>query len=97
MVGRSLYLAGKMAYRLSRARKILAPSTIPADIAILTVAQAGHFRAMLSPAQIVGGDLVRHVAAIPDARSRPINLIGHSLGAVVVHTTLLRQNWRDMT
>jgi hypothetical protein len=94
VAGGFFYLAGKTAYRIKLARAILAPSTIPVEFAILTAAQAGHFRAMLSRTRKVGRDLLRHVAAIPDAKSRPINLIGHSLGAMVIHTTLLRQNWK---
>jgi hypothetical protein len=43
----------------------------------------------------LGRTLKTHIAKIPHAREYPINLIGHSLGARVIHWALYANDWSD--
>jgi hypothetical protein len=54
-----------------------------------------HFNHHQSRAENIGAYLLRHIAKIPNAREFPINLIGFSLGARVIHWALKTNSWAN--
>ena len=92
-------LAGALtaSYRVARFRHLLAPWMVLVDAGVLTISEVAQFKWMEQRARFVGRDLESLVDSIDGARGRPINLIGHSLGARVIHHALAAGSWRDHT
>ncbi|MEM9187058.1 MAG: DUF726 domain-containing protein [Planctomycetota bacterium] len=82
-------LAGlRAAYRVARLRHVLAPWMILVDAGVVSLAEVAQFKFMERRAERVGAELGPLVQAVADGR--PVNLIGHSLGARVIHHALRR-------
>lgn len=78
----------RAAYKATRWRYALSPLSLLVDAGLIGTAEAAQFKRMERRAEEVGArlpDLLRPIAA-----GRPINLIGHSLGARVVHHALAK-------
>jgi len=88
MAGRwsdSATVAGlRTAYRLSRATRYFSPWALLLDAGVVGVHEATQFKLMERRAEWVGREVLPPMIA-EVARGRPVNLIGHSLGARVVH------------
>lgn len=89
--------AVRAAYKARKIRYALSPVSLLLDAGLIGVHEAAQFKWMERRAERVGlelPDLLREKAA-----GRPINLIGHSLGARVVHRMLaeadLSRLWFD--
>lgn len=93
MAGRwteSAAVAGlRTAYRVSRATRLFSPWALLADAGVVGVHEAAQFKRMERRAELVGAEIAAQVAAV--AGDRPVNLIGHSLGARLVHHGLASQ------
>ena len=76
----------RAAYRVARFRTLLAPWMVLVDAGVIGLAEAAQFKYMERQAEQVGRQLAPLLAEV--ARDGPINLIGHSLGARVIHTLL---------
>lgn len=76
----------RAAYKATRIRYALSPWSLLMDAGIVGATEAAQFKRMERRAEQVGKALPEQLA--PIARGRPVNLIGHSLGARVVHYAL---------
>lgn len=98
MAGRwaeSATVAGlRTAYRVSRATRLFSPWALLADAGVVGLHEVAQFKRMERRAEQVGGKLASQLA--PIAGGRPINLIGHSLGARVVHHCLASEAAADL-
>lgn len=83
----SATLAGmRAAYRAARIRYALNPMSLLLDAGVIRAAEAAQFKRMERRAENIGRELPGMLRSI--AAGRPINLIGHSLGARVIHYAL---------
>ncbi|MEQ8849668.1 DUF726 domain-containing protein [Botrimarina sp.] len=76
----------RAAYRAARVPRMLSPWTILADAGVVGVHEAMQYKLMERRADRVGRSLAARIARV--AGGRPVNLVGHSLGARVVHACL---------
>ncbi|MFP6611391.1 MAG: DUF726 domain-containing protein [Pirellulales bacterium] len=88
-------LAARTAYRAARVSKIFNPWMLALDVGLVTASEIAQFKMSERRSERLGKNLKRHLSRIPDAKSRPINLIGHSLGARVIHAALAVGGWSD--
>jgi hypothetical protein len=91
----SAVLAALTAYRAARVSKILNPWMIAIDVGLVAATEIAQFKLMERRSERLGKNLKRHLSRIPDAKSRPINLIGHSLGTRVIHAALANCDWSE--
>lgn len=73
-------------YKASRWRYALAPASLLVDAGVVGVYEATQFKLIERRAEGVGRSLPARLAEI--AAGRPVNFIGHSLGARAVHYAL---------
>ncbi len=78
----------RAAYKATRWRYALSPASLLVDAGMIGVAEAAQFKLMERQAEAIGEQLPGLLRSI--VAGRPINLIGHSLGARVVHRMLAR-------
>jgi hypothetical protein len=71
------------------------PISLPVALVGELPSRANLFKYWESKAEDLGRNLKRHLSKIPHARRYPINLIGHSLGARVIHWALAANDWSD--
>lgn len=71
------------------------PTEILSDIGVDALFTAGRFLFYQNKAEQLGLYLKKHLAHIPNADTLPINLIGFSLGARVIHWALWGNSWSD--
>jgi hypothetical protein len=99
MAGRwsdSATVAGlRAAYKAGRIRYALSPMSLLIDAGVIGLHEAAQYKMMERRADQVGRELPSLIAEI--AEGRPVNLIGHSLGARVVHQTLRGAHAADLT
>jgi len=79
--------------RLTGPAKIFNPMSLVIDGILTSAMEAGQFKYYENRSEQLGRQLKQHISRIPNAMKRPINLIGHSLGARVIHTTLSHSDW----
>lgn len=85
----------RAAYKASRWRYALSPMSLLVDAGVIGLHEAAQFKLMERRAEQVGRDLPSLISEIADGR--PVNLIGHSLGARVVHQALRGAGAADLT
>ncbi|TWT94745.1 hypothetical protein Pla108_35940 [Botrimarina colliarenosi] len=99
MAGRwsdSATVAGlRAAYKATRFRYALTPWALLVDAGVIGLHEAAQFKVMERKAEVVGRRLPALVAEI--AEGRPVNFIGHSLGARVIHHALAHAHSADLT
>jgi hypothetical protein len=88
-------IAARSAYRAARVAKLTNPWSYVIDVGLLAATEIAQFKLMERRSTELGKNLKRHLCGIPGAKSRPINLIGHSLGARVIHSALANEDWSD--
>ncbi|MEN0112145.1 MAG: DUF726 domain-containing protein, partial [Planctomycetota bacterium] len=89
----------RAAYRAARFRYLLSPASLAIDAGVIGAHEVAQFKWMERRAERVGAELPALVEPIADGR--PVNLVGHSLGARVIHHALRAAKggsgpaWRD--
>lgn len=85
------------AWTLAVARGVRAVNRASVVVATATevVLRTAHFKLFESKAERLGERFLMHLSKIPHARDYPINLIGHSLGARVIHYALATNDWSN--
>lgn len=76
----------RAAYRVAQFRKVISPWMILVDAGVVSIAEVAQFKLMERRAEGVGRHLPAMIAKV--AKGRAVNLIGHSLGARVIHFAL---------
>ena len=79
----------KTAYRLARLRKLTGPVGLATDVGIFAGAHIINYKLYERRAEQMGSVLPDLIASIPGSAHCPIDLIGHSLGARMIHHLLL--------
>lgn len=80
-------LAGlRAAYGVARLRHLAAPWMLLVDAGVVSLAEVAEFKRRERRAERVGRELPNLLLTV--AAGRPVNLIGHSLGARVLHQAL---------
>lgn len=90
--------AGRVAYRAFRSgKKMLGLLSLLGDGVILGAAEMAAFKLYERRAEELGRSLKQYISRIPKAKrdKLAINLIGHSLGARVIHYALATNDWSD--
>lgn len=85
----------RAAYKAGRIRYALSPLSLLLDAGVIGLHEVAQFKRMERRAEKVGRELPSLIAEI--AEGRPVNLIGHSLGARVIHQTLRGAHAADLT
>ncbi|QDV75763.1 DUF726 domain-containing protein [Botrimarina mediterranea] len=85
----------RAAAKAGRIRYALSPMSLLIDAGVIGLHEVAQFKRMERRAEQVGRELPSLIAEI--AEGRPVNLIGHSLGARVVHQTLRGAHAADLT
>ncbi len=88
-------LAARNAYRAARVAKLTNPWSYVIDVGLVAATEIAQFKLMERRSTELGKDLKRFLNGIPDVQSQEINLIGHSLGARVIHSALANIDWSD--
>jgi predicted RNA-binding Zn-ribbon protein involved in translation (DUF1610 family) len=68
-------------------------ANIVVDIVLNTLVFVVKYKYYEKKAEKLGSNLLRHISKIPNANKYPINLIGFSLGARVIHWALWDNEW----
>ena len=79
----------KTAYRVARLRKWTGPVGLATDVGLFAGAHIINYKLYERRAEQLGRLLPDILSDIPETHNRPIDLIGHSLGARMIHHALL--------
>lgn len=85
----------RAAYRVGRVRYALSPWSLLVDAGVIGAHEALQFKRTERRAELVGQRMPPLLADV--AQGRPVNLVGHSLGARVVHHALGRGDLSGVT
>lgn len=77
--------------RISTSTAILGPAAVAGEVLM----QIWDFKKHEAMAEELGQRFKRHLSRIPFARDYPVNLIGYSLGARVIHYALAFNDWNN--
>jgi hypothetical protein len=84
-----------VAHAAVHAGRVSGPIALGVSAGLEMASEAISFTRDEGEAEALGRRFKRHMAQIPFARKYPINLIGHSLGARVLHYALASHDWSD--
>ncbi len=91
----TLLTISRTAYRAVKIGEIFSPAAFVADAAVLTASEMILYRYYENRSEKLGDNLKDYIRMIPQAKNYKINLIGHSLGARVIHYALSLHEWSD--
>lgn len=94
---RTAIVAGlRASYRVARIRHLLCPWMLLVDAGVMSIAEVAQFKWMEKRSELVGSELLEIVQAVERSESARVNLIGHSLGARIIHFGLRFNDWSDV-
>jgi len=82
-------------YRLVRFSKIINPYALAGDALFFVGAKIAHYKLYEQRAKTLGAQLKQHICRIKNVKEHKVNLIGHSLGAIIIHQALSKNSWSD--
>lgn len=89
VLSQTVFSLGRAAWRLLRRGRIFSPAALLADAVMFAAGEAASFTYYERRSEKLGRKLKSHLNTIPGIKTMPINLIGHSFGARVIHFALL--------
>ena len=92
----ALLALGRTALRVLKRGRLLSPVALLTDAAIFTAGEIARFSYYENRAERLGRALRSHIEAALPGPGVPLNLIGHSFGARVIHYALAHEDWSGL-
>lgn len=94
VLSQTVLTLGRVAWRLFRRGRIFSPVSLLANAAMFAAGEIASFSYFERQSEKLGRQLKSYLDSIPGIKSMPLNLIGHSFGARVIHFGLGHEDLR---